>query len=156
MALRIATTRLFRQATRFTSGRRNMSEMSFTFAAPNAVHYDSASVKQVRTFLQHISHWPKLEVLPAQLGAINRQIFSWYLIYLSNRWMYQAFAVTSVYYRIMYPPLLYYHRVLLPSMKTMVEPRNFSYHQGQSQWMKMPQFKFSQRKLMHLILLVSR
>merc|ERR1712184_119702 len=33
-------------ATRMT-GRRNMSEMAFTFAAPNAVHYDSVSVKQV-------------------------------------------------------------------------------------------------------------
>merc|ERR1711994_1139928 len=47
MALRIATTRFLRNATRFSTGRRNMSEMKFTFAAPNAVHYDSASVKQV-------------------------------------------------------------------------------------------------------------
>merc|ERR1711981_306056 len=47
MALRIATTRFLRNATRFSTGRRNMSEMKFTFAAPNGVHYDSASVKQV-------------------------------------------------------------------------------------------------------------
>merc|ERR1711997_966890 len=47
MALRTATTRFLRNATRFSTGRRNMSEMKFTFAAPNAVHYDSASVKQV-------------------------------------------------------------------------------------------------------------
>merc|ERR1712038_1789440 len=47
MALRIATTRFLRNATRFSTGRRNMSEMKFTFAAPNAVHYDGASVKQV-------------------------------------------------------------------------------------------------------------
>merc|ERR1712184_53225 len=33
-------------ATRMT-GRRNMSEMAFTFAAPNAIHYESVSVKQV-------------------------------------------------------------------------------------------------------------
>ena len=46
MALRSATSRLLYNATRMT-GRRNMSEMAFTFAAPNAVHYDSVSVKQV-------------------------------------------------------------------------------------------------------------
>merc|ERR1712038_951840 len=42
-----ATTRFLRNATRFSTGRRNMSEMKFTFAAPNAVHYNAASVKQV-------------------------------------------------------------------------------------------------------------
>merc|ERR1712088_908053 len=46
MALRSATSRLLYNATRMT-GRRNMSEMAFTFAAPNAVHYESVSVKQV-------------------------------------------------------------------------------------------------------------
>merc|ERR1711981_149255 len=47
MALRVATTRFLRNATRFSTGRRNMSEMAFTFAAPNGVHYEGASVKQV-------------------------------------------------------------------------------------------------------------
>ena len=46
MALRSATSRLLFNATRMT-GRRNMSEMAFTLAAPNAVHYESVSVKQV-------------------------------------------------------------------------------------------------------------
>merc|ERR1712193_382686 len=47
MALRVAATRFLRNATRFSTGRRNMSEMAFTFAAPNGVHYDGVSVKQV-------------------------------------------------------------------------------------------------------------
>ena len=47
MAFRVVTSRLLRHATRVSSGRRNMSEMAFTFAAPNGVHYDSAAVKQV-------------------------------------------------------------------------------------------------------------
>lgn len=47
MALRLVTSQLLRNATRFSAGRRNMSEMAFTFAAPNSVHYDSVSVKQV-------------------------------------------------------------------------------------------------------------
>merc|ERR1712226_10365 len=47
MALRLVTSRFLRNATRLSSGRRSMSEMAFTFAAPNGVHYDSASVKQV-------------------------------------------------------------------------------------------------------------
>merc|ERR1712228_706433 len=47
MALRVASTRFLRNATRFSTGRRNMSEMAFTFAAPNGVHYEGASVKQV-------------------------------------------------------------------------------------------------------------
>merc|ERR1711981_890251 len=47
MALRVASTRFLRNASRFSTGRRNMSEMAFTFAAPNAVHYESVSVKQV-------------------------------------------------------------------------------------------------------------
>merc|ERR1712043_37929 len=46
MALRLVTSRFLRNATRLSSGRRSMSEMAFTFAAPNGVHYDSASVKQ--------------------------------------------------------------------------------------------------------------
>merc|ERR1712088_1155920 len=46
MALRSATSRLLYNATRMT-GRRNMSEMAFTFAAPNGVHYENTSVKQV-------------------------------------------------------------------------------------------------------------
>merc|ERR1712154_665216 len=33
--------------TKLSAGRRNMSEMAFTFAAPNGVHYDGAAVKQV-------------------------------------------------------------------------------------------------------------
>ena len=52
MALRVATSRFLRNATRFSPGRRNMSEMAFTFAAPNGVHYDSASVKQVLHILK--------------------------------------------------------------------------------------------------------
>ena len=48
MALRLATSRLLRNATKLSAGRRNMSEMAFTFAAPNGVHYENASVKQVR------------------------------------------------------------------------------------------------------------
>merc|ERR1712048_251227 len=47
MALRLATSRLLRNATKLSAGRRNMSEMAFTFAAPNGVHYDGAAVKQV-------------------------------------------------------------------------------------------------------------
>ena len=47
MAFRGVASRLLRHATRVSSGRRNMSEMAFTFAAPNAVHYESVSVKQV-------------------------------------------------------------------------------------------------------------
>merc|ERR1712193_582353 len=47
MALRVAATRFLRNATRFSTGRRNMSEMAFTFAAPNGVHYENASVKQI-------------------------------------------------------------------------------------------------------------
>ena len=47
MALRLATSRLLKNATKLASGRRNMSEMAFTFAAPNGVHYENASVKQV-------------------------------------------------------------------------------------------------------------
>merc|ERR1739849_60941 len=69
MALRIATTRFLRNATRFSTGRRNMSEMKFTFAAPNGVHYDAASVKQVDvpsfsgTFGILPDHVPALAVL---------------------------------------------------------------------------------------------
>jgi len=47
MALRLATSRLLRNATKLSAGRRNMSEMAFTFAAPNGVHYEGAAVKQV-------------------------------------------------------------------------------------------------------------
>merc|ERR1712224_1151504 len=47
MALRLATSRLLRNASKLSSGRRNMSEMAFTFAAPNGVHYEGAAVKQV-------------------------------------------------------------------------------------------------------------
>merc|ERR1712122_412366 len=47
MALRLATSRLLRNATKLSAGRRNMSEMAFTFAAPNGVHYENAAVKQV-------------------------------------------------------------------------------------------------------------
>merc|ERR1712141_31927 len=47
MALRLATSRLLRNATKLSAGRRNMSEMKFTFAAPNGVHYEGAAVKQV-------------------------------------------------------------------------------------------------------------
>merc|ERR1711992_466318 len=47
MALRFATSRLLRNVTKLAAGRRNMSEMAFTFAAPSGVHYENASVKQV-------------------------------------------------------------------------------------------------------------
>merc|ERR1711992_29937 len=47
MALRFATSRLLRNVTKMAAGRRNMSEMAFTFAAPNGVHYENASVKQI-------------------------------------------------------------------------------------------------------------
>merc|ERR1712141_979023 len=47
MALRLATSRLLRNATKLSTGRRNISEMKFTFAAPNGVHYEGAAVKQV-------------------------------------------------------------------------------------------------------------
>lgn len=50
MALRVATTRFLRNATRLSAGRRDMSEMAFTLAAPNATHYAGVSVKQVQHF----------------------------------------------------------------------------------------------------------
>merc|ERR1712150_283643 len=46
MALRLATSRILKNATKLALGRRHMSEMAFTFAAPNGVHYENASVKQ--------------------------------------------------------------------------------------------------------------
>ena len=53
MALRLATSRLLRNATKLSAGRRNMSEMAFTFAAPNGVHYEGAAVKQVSISLDY-------------------------------------------------------------------------------------------------------
>ena len=47
MALRYGTNMLLRSTMRSSVPKRCMSQMSFTFAAPNGVHYDGASVKQV-------------------------------------------------------------------------------------------------------------
>ena len=47
MALRYGTNMLLRSTMRSSVPRRAMSQMNFTFAAPNGVHYDGASVKQV-------------------------------------------------------------------------------------------------------------
>merc|ERR1712122_8489 len=48
MALRYGTNMLLRSTMRSSPfQKRCMSQMAFTFAAPNGVHYDSASVKQV-------------------------------------------------------------------------------------------------------------
>merc|ERR1712186_149150 len=44
---RPAANSLLRSAARMASQKRCMSEMAFTFAAPNAVHYTDADVKQV-------------------------------------------------------------------------------------------------------------
>merc|ERR1712213_296108 len=48
MALRVGSSMLLRSVRRQMSVQaRAMSQMAFTFAAPNGVHYDAASVKQV-------------------------------------------------------------------------------------------------------------
>merc|ERR1712037_362780 len=44
---RPAANSLLRSAARMATQRRCMSEMAFTFAAPNAVHYTDADVKQI-------------------------------------------------------------------------------------------------------------
>merc|ERR1712156_1350780 len=70
MALRYGTNMLLRSTLRSSPiPKRCMSQMAFTFAAPNGVHYDAASVKQVDvpsfsgTFGILPDHVPALAVL---------------------------------------------------------------------------------------------